>query len=97
MRFTTLEEPVIDIAHSFRTPATDHDLEIDMLETLILKAMNNTCWTRDAFPGTQSTGYSSAASVLDEDSQVSLEHKEHLLDLMRMCCVALSGRHAHDA
>jgi hypothetical protein len=52
--------------------------------------------TGDAFPGAEPRGEPLAAFVLDEHVEETLQHEEHLLDLVGVGRVALPGLHIHD-
>src|SRR5215475_3504882 len=56
MIIAPLGQGVIGVAHGFRLAATEHDLEVDGLEAVVLVAMNDAGRTGDAFPGAEARG-----------------------------------------
>src|SRR5262245_38010324 len=91
-----LVEFLVGVAHGFGLGASDHDLEIDRLEAVVLIAVDDTGGTRDALPGTEPGGEAPAALVLDEHVEIALQHEEALLDLVGVRGVALARLHGHD-
>src|SRR5262245_57583961 len=91
-----LVEFLVGVAHGFGLGASDHDLEIDRLEAVVLIAVDDTGGTGDALPGTEPGGEALAALVLDEHVEIALQHEEALLDLVGVRGVALARLHIHD-
>src|SRR5690348_16679567 len=87
---------VIGITHRLGPTAAEHDLHINRFETVVLKPMDDPRRAGDALPRPELSVDPPAGLVLDEHGHVTLQYKEHLLDLMGMRGVALAGRHIHD-
>src|SRR6516162_1706802 len=90
-------ELVIGIAHRVGTGAPEHDLKIDRLQALVLITVDDPRRAGDTFPRPERPADPAAAVVLDKDRQISFEHEEDLLDLVRVRRVALPRWHIHDA
>src|SRR5262249_24778562 len=91
-----LVEVLVGVAHGLGLAASEHDLEVDRLEAVVLIAMDDAGGTQDAFPRPEAGGEALAALVLDEDVEVALEHEETLFDLVGVGGIALSRLHIHD-
>src|SRR5262245_40577039 len=87
---------LVGVAHGLGLAASEHDLEIDRVEAVVLIAVNDAGGTRNAFPGPEAGGEALAVLVLDEDVEVALEHEETLFDLVGVGGIALSRLHIHD-
>src|SRR5262245_50446164 len=96
MGVSSLVEVLVGVAHGLGLAASEHDLEIDRLEAVVLIAVDDAGGTRDAFPGPEAGGEALAALVLDKDVEVALEHEETLFDLVGVGGLALSRLHIHD-
>src|ERR1700754_2660573 len=69
---TPLEQFLVGITHGFGLAASDHDLEIDRLQAVVLIAMDNSRGAGDACPGAESAGDLAAVFILDEDVEMAL-------------------------
>src|SRR5262245_30343146 len=96
MGIAALVEVLVGVAHGLGLAATEHDLEVDRLQAVVLIAVDDAGGTRDAFPGPEAGGEALAALVLDEDVEIALEHEETFFDLVGVGGVALSRLHIHD-
>src|SRR5262244_2384457 len=96
MGIAALVEVLVGVAHGLRLAASEHDLEVDRLEAVVLIAVDDAGGTRDAFPRPETGGEALAALVLDEDVEIALEHEEALFDLVGVGGIALSRLHIHD-
>src|SRR5262245_12254618 len=96
MRIPLLVELLVGVAHGLGLGASDHDLEVDRPEAVVLIAVDDAGRTRYAFPWTWPGGEALAALVLDEHVEVALQHEEALLDLVGVRGVALARLHVHD-
>src|SRR3954447_21238084 len=96
MGIAPLVEVLVGIAHGLGLAATEHHLEIDRPEAVILIAVNHPGRARDAFPGTKPCGQTLAALILDEHVEEAVQHEEALLHLVSVRGVALPGLHIHD-
>src|SRR6185437_1295207 len=97
MRVTMAKELVIRITHRLRLSSTQHDLDIDRLEAVILEPMDDACRTRKTIPGSHALGDAMPRLILDEDGEDTLEHEEYFLAFMGMGSVALTRGHKDDA
>src|SRR5262245_57200171 len=96
MGIAALVEVLVGVAHGLGLAASEHDLEVDRLEAVVLIAVDDAGGTRDAFPGPETGGEALAALVLDKDVEIALEHEETLFDLVGVGGIALSRLHIHD-
>src|SRR5262249_26661148 len=96
MGIAALVEVLVGVAHGLGLAASEHDLEIDRLEAVVLISVDDAGGTRNAFPGPEAGGEALAALVLDEDVEVALEHEKTLFDLVGVGGIALSRLHIHD-
>src|SRR5215471_3018339 len=96
MVVASLVELLVRIAHGLRLAATEHDLEIDGLQAVVLVAVNDASRTGDALPRAEARGDAVAGLILHEYVQKALQHEEAFLDFMGVGCVALARIHEHD-
>lgn len=87
---------VVGIAHGLGLAPTQHDLEPDRLERVVVVAVDHTGRAGDALPGPQPGLQAAAVLILDEHIEQPLEHEEGLFDLMGVSGVPLPGVHKHD-
>ena len=87
---------LVRIAHRLRLAATEHDLEIDRLQAVVLIAVDDARRAGDAFPRAEARGDAPAGFVLHEHVEKPLQHEEAFLDFMGVGGVALAGVHEHD-
>src|SRR5262249_31764010 len=78
MGIAPLVEVLVGVAHGLGLAASEHDLEVDRLEAVVLIAVDDAGGTRDAFPRRETGGEAFAALVLDKDVEIALEHEETL-------------------
>src|SRR6266478_8102640 len=91
-----LEQRIVGISHGFGLAASDHDLEINRLQTVVLIAMDDPRRAGDAFPGAEPARDLAAVFILDKDVEMALQDKEDFFDFMGVRGIALAGRHEHD-
>src|SRR5436190_14510749 len=96
VRVAPLVEIVVRVAHGVGLAASQHDLEIDRPQAVVLIAVDDAGGTRDAFPGPEPGGEALPAFVLDENVEEALQHEEALFDLVGVGGIALTWLHIHD-
>ncbi len=96
MGVALLVEVLVGVAHGLGLGASDHHLEIDRLQAVVLVAMDHARRARDAFPRAEPRGDALAAFILDEHVEKALQHEEALLDLVGVRGISLAGFHVHD-
>src|SRR5919201_1604884 len=89
-------ELLIGITHRLRARLAEHNLKINRLEALVDIAVDDAGRAGDAFPGPELDVDAPAAFVLDERGEITLQHEEHFLDLVRMRRISLPGLDVHD-
>jgi hypothetical protein len=77
-----LEQRIVGISHGFGLAASDHDLEIDRLQTVVLIAMDDPRRAGNAFPGAEPARDLAAVFILDKDVEMALQDKEDFFDFM---------------
>src|SRR5262249_58950258 len=73
MGIAPLVEVLVGVAHGLGLAASEHDLEVDRLEAVVLIAVDDAGGTRDAFPRPQTGGEALAPLALDKHLQIALE------------------------
>src|SRR5690242_2521029 len=97
MCIAVLVEFVIGITHGLGPRPSEHHLEINGFETLVLVAVNDAGRAGDAFPWSEDPADAISGLILDEHHQISTQYEENFLHFMGVGSVSLTGRHKHDA
>src|SRR5262249_31215940 len=96
MRVAPTVQLVVRIPHGLGAGLAQHHLEVHRLQALVDVAVDDAGRAGDTFPRPEAYVEPPARLVLDERSEVALQHEEHLLDLVRVRGVPLPGLDVHD-